>query len=69
MIRLLRFEHTLRWIADEEDDAQGPGAWYIDLTARSARHKTSRFYGYAVCTSPPYPNSRTLQVTHTPHIA
>ena len=37
--------------------------------SRLARHKTSRFYGYAVCTSPPYPNSRPLQVTHTPHIA
>ena len=61
---MLRFEHTLRWIADEDDDPQGSGAWYIDLTARSACHKTLRFYGYG-CTSPPYPNSRTLQVTHT----
>ena len=40
MIRLLRFGHTLRWLPDEDDDPQGPGAWHIDLTARSARHKT-----------------------------
>ena len=41
MIRLLRFGHTLRWLPDEDDDPQGPGAWYIDLTARSSRHKTT----------------------------
>mmetsp|Transcript_25652 Transcript_25652/g.59851 ORF Transcript_25652/g.59851 Transcript_25652/m.59851 type:complete len:457 (-) Transcript_25652:1913-3283(-) len=45
VIRLLRFGHTLRWIPHVGEDPDGPGAWWIDLTARTSRHKTSRFYG------------------------
>mmetsp|Transcript_103739 Transcript_103739/g.298466 ORF Transcript_103739/g.298466 Transcript_103739/m.298466 type:complete len:726 (-) Transcript_103739:375-2552(-) len=52
VIRLLRFDHTLRWIPDVDEDPDGPGAWWIDLTARSARHKTSRFYGPAMTRLP-----------------
>mmetsp|Transcript_103697 Transcript_103697/g.297996 ORF Transcript_103697/g.297996 Transcript_103697/m.297996 type:complete len:429 (-) Transcript_103697:954-2240(-) len=53
VIRLLRFDHTLRWIPDdEEEDPDGPGAWFIDLTSKSNKHKTSRFYGPAMTRLP-----------------
>ena len=37
---MLRFDHTLRWIPEDEEDPDGPGAWFIDLTSKSNRHKT-----------------------------
>ena len=64
VIRKLKLGYTLKWECDddgggleaeerhEQSDVHGSGRYWIDLTDRSTRHKTSRFYGPAATKLP-----------------
>jgi len=66
VIRLLRFDHTLRWIPDdEEEDPDGPGAWFIDLTSKSNKHKTRCCMVSTSWVSPPTTQHPTPATQHS----